>query len=262
MEEYGAIKQVLPKFPVMNLIRISHKKEYLTVTETSFGIDSFKKNIEKLRESYCFPNTWEIISFREPTTSESISYISHKLIKMKKRGFLNFNWMQVGRVLKAGEGVWVNMPKDSQGKTITDETELKRYLKGVAPVKVNKGRVYIVPNREGLRDLGYAEYGSFEQGVQESATFAYGGLARILDHTEELCTNLLDISSKNNFRRGVNVTCFDKSNQTFPSLVGFDCRWSLLWDMLYIDGGWNENIDKNGFVIGVLDESRIPVKTI
>ena len=255
-EKYGLIEeqQEQPNFPVRNLLRVPHQGASLVVSRNAFGPDWFNTNVEEMNGSFSYPNTWKVISFREPTTAESISAIAYQFTQIAKPEILDSRWLQAGRVLRAGEGVWANMPKDTQGKPIIDEAELKTYLQGVEPVKVNKGNVYIVPNKEGVRDLGYAEYGSFEQGVQESATFAQGGLARILEHTEGVASNLLAISSKDNYSRGVSVSYLDKSKKPLLRVVELGSDRVLGGNRLYVNGNyWSGYI--NGYAVGVLNES-------
>jgi len=263
-EEYGVIeeKQAQPKFPVRSLLRVHHQGTSLIVSGNAFGPNWFKDNVAEMNGSFCYPKTREVISFREPTTSESISAIAYQFTQIAKPEILDPRWFQAGRVLRTGEGVWANLPRDAQGNLITDEQTLKTYLQNVAPIKVGIGNVYIVPNREGLRDFGYAEYGSFEWGVQESVTFANGGLARIFEHTEGTATNLLGISSKENYKRGVDVCNFDKVKGIILRVVGLSSGRGMGRGKLCIDGGWgggggwgDGSDGGGGYAVGVLSRS-------
>ena len=189
-EEYGIIEEAQSKFPVRSLLRVPHQGAPIIVSRNAFGTNWFKDNVAEMRSSYCYPNTREVISFREPTTSESFSAAAYNFNDFAKPEIFGPGWFQAGRIVRASEGVFVNPPKDKKGNPIIDGKTLKTYLQGIKPIKVNKGKVYIVPNRKGMKDFGYAEYDSFKQGAQESATFAQGGLARILEHTEETALNL------------------------------------------------------------------------
>src|SRR3989344_2523512 len=78
---------------------------------------------------------------------------------------------------------FLNPPKDAEGIPITDERILKRYLNGLNPIKVNGGNIYVVQNSREFRDFGFAERGTFEEGVvQSSEEFSRSGLARVLEH--------------------------------------------------------------------------------
>ena len=71
--KYGIIEQVGPQFPVRKLLVVRHRGGDLTVSYPAFGPNTYKGNLEEMSKDYSHPQTGERISFREPTTAESIS---------------------------------------------------------------------------------------------------------------------------------------------------------------------------------------------
>ncbi|MEK6848012.1 MAG: hypothetical protein AABX65_00070, partial [Nanoarchaeota archaeon] len=187
------------------------------------------------------------VSFKEPTTSESVSACAYDFEKLVKPQVLDPRWLQLGRILRASRGIWANLPKDAEGNLITDESTLNQYLTKAQKIKVGNGHIYLGDN-----DLGFAEYETFQRGVQDCDTFARGGLARLLEHTEEeVAKNLREIASPKLYKKGVNVWGFDSVNEpisrvvSLGSLRGFDDDW------LSVSGGyWSDN--DNGYAFGVL----------
>ncbi len=258
--EFGVIEetQKQPEFPVRRLLIVPHQERALVVSRDAFGPNTLNNNVVEMQKSYCYPNTREVISFREATTSESISATVYDFARIAKPEILNPKWLQAGRIVRASEGVWANPPKDAEGKFITDEKTLKSFLSRAKPVKVGKGNIYIVSNGEimgpdgkPLKDFGYAEYGTFGLDVQESKAFAEGGLARVLEHTETTAKNLRAISSKDNYRYDVNVWGYEPSTKPILRVASLDS--GRVSGRLDVDGyGW---LGGDGYAFGVLDRS-------
>lgn len=244
--EFGIIKRKT-EFPVRKLLMVPHKGDKLFVAYPAFGSDSFKNNIEKMQKFYFHPETGEKISFKEPITSKSISASAYGFGSWEevdaKRDIFNPRWLQMGSIVRTSKGVFANPPKDKQGNPIIDEKILRSYLN--KSTKVNG--VYL-----GEDYFGFAPYGTFATGEQNSDTFARGGLARILEHTEkEVAENLKMISSPKNYSRGVDVGGFDDVKKPLLRIVGLHSVNFINGDKLEV-GGYYGLDRSNGYAFGVL----------
>lgn len=248
--EYGIVTAKRPEFTPRDLLVVPHEGGSLTTSYPAFGPNYFRKNVVEMNKSYSHPQTGERISFREPTTSESISASAYDFENMAKPKIFGPRWLQAGYIVRTQDGVFVNPPKDTEGNPIVDESALKCYINGIKPVKVGRGNIYVVPNRGNLRDFGFANYNSFERGTQDCETFSQGGLARVLEHTEGSTKNLQIISSPLFYKNGVNVYGFDKVREPVLRVVSLDSARNLGGDRLYVDGlNWND--DNYGYAFGV-----------
>ncbi len=267
MEAGYELIETNPKAPIKNLIRILRGDKELITSLDVFGPDYFRNNIAKIQESYSRPQTGEIINFREPTTAESILAASYDFENRVKRMISNPRWLQdgrmeitsypkflqLGRIVKTSEGVFANPPKDENGNPVTNEDELKSYLNRAKPIKVDKGRIYIVSDSEQLRDFGFADYDSFERGPQDYDTFLQGGLARVLEHTEKPAEAFSQIVSKENYPMGVKVCDFDSVERPALILVLLDAVGYSDDDFrLNVNG---EDLRNVGYAFGVLNKS-------
>ncbi|MDD5650495.1 MAG: hypothetical protein PHF86_08785 [Candidatus Nanoarchaeia archaeon] len=236
----GRIKAHRPKFELIDLLRIPHKGKYLTVSYHAFGPNNFKDNVARMKQSYFHPKPGKVISFREPTTSESISVIAYDFEHLAKpklqRSF------QIGYIVKISEGVFANPPKDKQGNPIIDENILKSYLNNIK--KVNG--IYLCEN-----DFGFAPYDSFKQGLQDGNAFAKGGLARLLEHTsEKTAKNFNEIASSKFYKDGVNVSEFEFKDPIL-NVVSLYSDWFSSNNILFV-GKYFLGI--GGSVFGVLNK--------
>lgn len=250
--QYNIIKAGEPKAPPISLIKISGERN-LIVSLDVFGPTYFEENIKEMQKSYFHPQTGETITFREPTTTESVLIASYDFENRAKPRIFDPKWLQIGRIVRTSEGVFANPPKDTQRNTIIDEKILKSYLNKVKPVKVGKGKIYIVSDTENLKDFGFIEYDSFKRGVQDCDEFVNGGLARILEHSEE-SKNLKSISSPKFYKRGVNVWNFDKVKQPVLKVVSLDSDRNLDGGRLDVDDDGRCDYYVGGFAFGVLDD--------
>jgi hypothetical protein len=218
--QYEVMKAGTPKVPPINLIKITGPRN-LVASLNAFGPNYFNSNVTEMKKQYSHPQTGEIISLREPTTAESVLIASYNFAKRAKPKIFNPRWLQTGRTVRTSEGVYMNPPKDSEGNPIIDEKTLKSYLK--SSNKVNG--IWLLDN-----DFGYAPYGTFKQGVQDSGDFAESGLAKVIEHSENP-EKLKEISSKTNYPDGVNVWGFDAVNQQVLRVV-------TLWIPVGTAGSW------------------------
>lgn len=245
---YGIIKSKM-EFPIRNLLVVPHGDKDLAVSYPAFGPGYFKGNIQEMQKSYSHPVTEERISFREPTTSESISVAAYDFGNIAKPQIFDPIWFQLGYIVKTSEGVFANPPKDPQGRPITDEQTLKSFLNKAE--KVNGIWLY---NREDARDFGFAPYETFKQGVQDCDSFAEGGLARLLEHKEKTAESLKEIASPKFYKRGVDVFGFDSVKK--PVLRIADLGSSRDFDSgrldVYVDD-WEGYM--SGFAFGVTGTS-------
>jgi hypothetical protein len=172
-----------------------------------------------MQKQYAHPLTGKAISFREPTTSESISATAYKFAELARPNILDLQGLQIGKIVRTSEGVYVNAPKQALNGNQVDEQMLKSFLNGVKPCKVGNGNIYLVPNSETLRNFGFAEYASFSQGVQDCNTFAESGLAKVLEHAEK-AQNLSAIADVENYSQGVNVFDFSAVSSPVVKVAG------------------------------------------
>lgn len=211
--KYGIITAKRPEFEPRDLLVVPHKDGELIVSHPAFGSNCFANNVLEMEEEWSHPRTWKEISFRKPTTSESISAIAYNFGNLGKSEILFPRQLQLGYIVRTSEGVFANPPKDSQGNPIVDEIVLRRFLMSGRMIN----RIYLLDN-----DFGFAPYETFKQGVQDSGDFSEGGLARVLEHTgSKRAEKLRKISSQKFYKNGVNVSCFHKFEKpilTAPSL--------------------------------------------
>jgi len=252
--KYGITKAHLP--PTRDLLRVPHKEGILTLAYPAFGPNTYRENLKTMSGNYSHPQTGKKISFREPTTSESISAAVYDFENLVKPKIFDSRWLQIGYIVITPEFVVANPPKDKGGNIIiTDEKILKSYLNNSK--KVNGIWLY---NGEDARDFGVAPYETFERGIQDGGKFAEGGLARILEHTKEkVAKNLKVISSSKNYPKGVNVWGFDEVKEPVSRVgvnvlrvavlySGQNLVGSAPYNGLSISGSWS---DPNGFAFGM-----------
>ncbi len=246
-KQYEIIK-VKHKFPVRDLIKLPNGK---IASLDAFGPNYFTENIKEMNKSYSHPVTGEKISFKEPTTTESILTAGYDFKNRAKPNIFNPRWLQAGRIVRTSQGVFVNPPKDDKGNPMIDEKILKSYLNNAKPIKVRKGKIYIVSDSENLIDFGFAEYDSFKTGVQDCDTFAGGGLARALEHTpEKVAEQLRAIAYPEFYKKGVNVYGFGSVKEPVLKVASLDSGRGLVRSRLDVDGNWYGNCD--GYAFGVL----------
>ena len=222
--EYGIIKQPRPQpqYPVRELLVVPHKGEKLQVSYPAFGQGYFKNNIAEMQKFYSHPITGERISFREPTTSESISAAAWNFKELAKREIFDPRWLQLGYLIRTQDGVFTNTKE-------LDEKVLKSYLDKAE--KVNG--IYFIDDK-----TAYAPYETFKQGIYENLDeFAECGLARLLEHTKEkTAKNLREIASPKFYKNGVNILGFDSVKEPILSVAGLSSNGLV--------GGW---LDVGGF---------------
>lgn len=239
--QYGIIKAKIkakqPEFPPRGLLRVPHRGKSLVVAYPAFGPGYFEENVTEMQKSYSHPQTGETISFRTPTTAESISAAAYNFKIMAKPQIFDSNWFQIEEIVRTSEGVFANTAE-------TDERKLKALLDKAK--KVNG--IYLCEN-----DIGFAPYETFKQEVQDAGDFAESGLARVLEHTEKTAENLKEIASKKNYPRGVNVWGFDSVSQPVLRVASLSSRRN--WDdgQLNVYGLRWPGVDIYGYAFGVLE---------
>ncbi len=238
--------------PVRDLIRISGDKE-MTASLDPFAPDDLYSYCKGLRKpkNYSHPLTREKMIFREATTAESILIASCDFKGRSKPQIFDRQWLRAGLIVKTDEGIFTNPPRYKNGTPKYDNKTLKSYLDKVEPIKIGKGKVYIVPDSENLRDFGFAEYDSFKTGVQNCDTFVKGGLARVLEHTKDEAKNLRKITSIEFYEGGISVRNFN-SYQSTHLVIGLLTK-EIFSNYLevYYDSDYYCN---RGLVFGVLEK--------
>ena len=244
-QDYGII-EVKSDFPVRRLLRVPHRETPLIAGFPAFGPGYFSSNAAEMKKNYSHPVTGERISFREPTTSESISLAAYKFSEMAKSDIFDPRWLQIGRIVRTSEGVYTNPSKEALNCSEVDEGKLKKLIERAKKIKVGKGHVYLGDN-----DFGFADYDSFTTGVQDADIFTNGGLAFILEHARDP-KNLRIIASPKNYPRGVNVWSFDKVDSPILKVAGLDSDRDSDGGRLGVFGGsWVGS--GSGYAFGVLD---------
>lgn len=253
--KYSVIQEKQAEHPVRRLIRFSGDRNFIA-SLSAFGPGTYEDNQAEMQKKYSHPKTGEIISFKPATTAETILINTYDFENRAKPEILDPKWLQVGRIVRTSEGVFVNPPNFV---LYPDEKTLKCYLNGVKPIKVNKGQIYIVPNSISLKDFGFASYETFTRGVQDCDTFAHSGLARILEHTKEkIAENLKEIASPKFYKRGVNVWGFDDVKEPILSIMGLGSSRDLGVKLDVIGNSWSVYL--GSYASGVLDSSKASAK--
>lgn len=237
-EQDGIIK---PEFLQRELTMIPHR-EGLFFACSPFGLGAYKKNLKTMSKVYFHPHQRgerrERISFKEPTTSESISAAAYGFKNLAKPRIFDTSWLQLGYIVRTRDGVFTNIKE-------TNEKTLKKLLNKAE--KVNG--IYLLGN-----GIAFAPYESFESDVQDCGTFANGGLARALEHKERVALKLREIASPKNYKRGIDVWGFDHVEEPVLRVAGLKSSRSIDGDRLGVEGS-NHDDSYNGYAYGVLDKS-------
>ncbi|MEK6893088.1 MAG: hypothetical protein AABX07_02700 [Nanoarchaeota archaeon] len=248
--DFGEIveKNKQPEYPVRALLVVPHKRGKLVVARDAFGSNSYLKNVQAMGQFYSYPNSWERISFEPLTTDESISVAVYEFPNRAKLNVFNPSWLQAGYVLRTADGVWAN-PLDFQGKPIQNESILKGSLEDCKRIEVKDGKhIYI-----GNNGFGFAEYGTFDLGIQSGDDFANGGLARILENTSDsTAKNLRVIADKSNYKLGVNVFGFDSVKEPIVRVVSLYSGRDVDGGRLVVDGSYWYVSSDGGYALGGL----------
>ena len=248
-ERYGIRKAVdFPtrdkSLPLRDLLVVPHRGKELTASYPAFGPNTFDGNVAEMQRAYTHSTELPQINLREPTTSQSISIIAYKFEKLAKPQILDPRWLQAGRIVRTKQGVIVNPILDAQGNVVLNQGDLEAIKTNARKIEVGNGHIYL-----GDKDFGFAEYTTFQPGIQDSDTFAQGGLARIIEHTENQAIHLKAISSKQNYPRGVDVWGFEIPKEPIERVLSLNSDWDLDGDRLNVDGiNWNVN---GGYAFGV-----------
>ena len=244
--KYG-IRKAQVVLPTRDLLVVPHRGVSLAVSHPAFGPNLYSNNVNEMRKTCTHSKELSQISFREPTTSESVSAAAYDFDKMAKPQILDTRWLQAGRIIRTNKGVIVNPILDSQGKAVLNSGDLEAIKTNSRKIQVGKGHIYL-----GTNDFGFAEYETFQRGVQDCNTFIEGGLARVIEHTEGKAENLRVIASPKNYPKGVNLWGFEAPKEPVERVLSLGSYRGLDRDGLGVDGNdnWDSNI--NGYAFGVL----------
>ena len=238
--EYSLIQEKHAEHPVRRLISVVGDRNFIA-SLSAFGPGTYRNNQAEMQKQYSHPETGKTISFKPATTAETILINAYDFENIAKKEIFDPRWLQLGIIVKISEGFFANVPRDAQGKLITDEKTLKSFLK--TSKKVNE--IYLLGN-----DFGFAPYETLKRGIQEGGTFAEGGLARLLEHSDERTVpNLGEISSSKNYSRGVNVYKFDETSEPLLRVSTLNSGWDLDRELL-VDGN-DHGSYRNGYAFGV-----------
>ena len=241
------ITEATSSLPSRSLLGVPHRGKILAVGYPAFGPNNYNGNVADMKRRYSHSKELPNISFRELTTSESLSAVAYDFANLAKPTIFDSNWFQAGRIIRTKDGVAVN---------VANANDIAGQLKSAQKIKVGKGHIYL-----GTNDFGFAEYKTFERGVQNCDTFAQGGLARVLEHTpEQIAQNLRAIASPKLYKRGVNVLGFDPINELVSRVVSLGSGRYLDYDRLGADGrlsvsgSWYDL--SSGYALGGLDSGE------
>lgn len=256
-EKYG-ISKATATSPT-DLLRIPHKDETLITNYPPFF------SLKDISKKYFHSEEFPVVSFRPATTSESISVIGYFIDNLSDRNDeptyikpFALKTFLIGNVFLGSEGVFVNPPKNEEGKPLGKEWELKNFLDNCD----ESNGIWIYQGKDlALKDFGFAPYDSFFVGQdfedQDYESFCRGGLARVLENTpKKMATNLKKIGSSANWER-VEVKSFDDPDEYGLKFVGFSIDTILSNPhrgkeelMISIEDGTNSEIA----YIGALDK--------
>jgi len=230
-----------PRLPQIDLLEVPHNGGKLIVNYPAFGPNTQKVNVRHMMRRYTNSTDFRDITFRNPTTSESISaihYIFENIIGESEGqgtfdGFSSINF-GIGLIYTDKDGIYVNLGGNSIG-TCMKESE-----------KVNGIHL-------GENDFGFAPYDSFQEGTQDVDTFSRGGLARILEHTEgKVAEKLRDIASPKFYKNGV-VAPFNSTNRVRNGVVYLESSHSgMRGSRLNVSLDFKSK--NKGIAFGVLEE--------
>ena len=243
--EYGLRKAFRRENPEIDLLIVPHKGSPLVVGYPAFGSGLYGNNISQMQRRYFHSEAQPNISFRPLTTAESISVAAYKFSSRAKPAVFDPSLLQTGYVLRTNGGVWANS-LDAQGRLIQDESVLKQHLSRCEKIRVGEAHIYL-----GENDFGFAEYGTFEQGVQDCDTFADSGLARVLEHTKGRAENLRTIASPKLYNQGVNVFGFNPTSEFTYRVARLGSYWGVDGGRLYVVG-YDWLVDDVGCAFGGL----------
>ncbi len=240
-----------PRIPVRTLVTIPYQSGSLTFTPQVFGPDYFANNVSQMRKDYQHPYSGEKISFKEPTTPQSLAIASFMFANRDKatefagirKEVSDPRWLQLGNIIRTSEGVYAgNLPRDGKGEIILDNDELRSHWNKLKPVD----GIYLTP-----QGLAFTEYG-FKTGEQSHEDFSEGRLARVLAASTAKPTMLKSIANNSEYPKGVYVYNFDKVRQPTLAVVGLGSGRGIRGGGLDVDGYWDGSY---GCAFGVFDVS-------
>lgn len=238
--QYG-IKRASPRLPQIDLLCVPHRSGVdLTVGYPAFGPDSSGVNIYSMKMTYSHTKKQPRVTFKGPTTSESISACSYKFQDFSSQFLRPPKLLQLGWIFNGTNGIWINPPNDEDGFPIIDEAAFTSLL--VDDKKVNG--IYLLGN-----DFAFVPYDTFQEGNQDCDTFAKSGLARGLEYTTELeAQKLKEISSKSNYPGGIYISDFiNPLDIKSTACLGSDLEKGMLYLLnsgIHMDKGYSYGVLK------------------
>jgi hypothetical protein len=238
-EEYRIVKVSKPEFETRELIIPVSGSQVFSL----FGRSQYKNNLEEMTQTFSHPKDGSTMNFKPATSEEFLPIIAYKFEERAKHEIFDPSRLQLGWILRAKEGVYINA-LDEQGNPIINEKDLESFI--IADNKVNN--IYF------FGDASYVPYDSFEQGEQDSDTFSRGGLARAFENTRDgVAKNLKEISSKEHYPNGVDVLGFDPVDEPILRIATLG---SYVGNRLSVEGyGWSGSYGY-GYAFGVFDSTE------
>lgn len=205
----GVFKAREPQ-PEQDAIITFEGERKLVARSAPFGPNYFFSNILMMADAPRYNG--QIL--RAPTPAESIIVLDHDFPSRARRKILDVTECQVGLACMGWDGVFVNPPRDNNGKYIADEERLRALLGHPEVTEVDGALLF--PNNSvlGVHDFGFVKYSAFIQGKEQtSSQFSRSSLARLLEHTtNQQAKHLASISRTDYYPNGVYIHGFRSYN--------------------------------------------------
>ena len=250
--QYKVIQAEEPESPSRELLEITEGGRTLITTLKAFGPNTFNRNVAEMQRQYSPTSTFRL---GEITTAESVLAALYNFPNRAKLQIFDSNWLQLGRIVRGQDMVYLNPPKDAQGNPITDESHLKTLLNQAE--KVNG--IWMLPNGkiEGVRDFVGVPYETFQQQKEQSAEdFAQSGLARGLECSRtKTAEKLAEIASKKNYPLVIHVRGFEPCKTPILKVAGLFSDKALDCQRLIVSGDYKGG-SNNGYAFGVFSSRK------
>ena len=116
MAKYTLREAPRKEFPPIDILE---RKDGLLAAR--FGKDIYNVNVQAMKGPYSNPIREGGLSFSPATTTESLDIAVDDFPKRAKVEVFDPSWLQAGRIGRASEGVYINLPVGKNGKPIIDE---------------------------------------------------------------------------------------------------------------------------------------------
>jgi len=250
LNRYGVI-QSNPSRPHVDVIGVPNGDN--DIIAAVFGPSTYSNNQASMRKEYTHTSdvlSIPVLTFKPRTTAESLRIAAHDFKNFAKPQIFDPRWLQAGYIIRDSEGVWFN-PLNADRAPVDDMNTLKSLRDKADKIRAKSGNVYI-----GQNGFGFAEYGSFTQGVQDKNTFVKEGLALGLENTKgPVAKNLNEIADEKNYPKGIDVFGFAPSKEPIRRVVSLYSNRAILGDRLFVYGDYWDD-DDGGCAFGGISSAE------